>query len=142
MADVANSLQSTLALLQISTDAGTTKKSLVCLTAANFAGTTPVNREDSWCGTAVGLGSNTFEWTADFILNTAPSGTEISYEGLLAIWHAQTLALLYDSEPADGSNFYSSASVYITNITKTQQAGQLIKASITFSGVGVLDIVA
>lgn len=143
MASAADSVQSTLTLAKISIDAGVTKKSLVCLTAFNFTGSTPTTDEDSWCGKHVGLGSNSFEWTGDIIVNTNPgASTEVSYADLLSIWNNQTLAIIYDQYPSDGSEWYQSASGYITNITKTQSAGQLVKATITFKGVGTLDITA
>jgi hypothetical protein len=142
MASAADSVQSTSNIGQISTDAGTTKKSFVCLTGFNFTGSTPVTREESWCGSHVALGAITSEWTADLIVNTAPSGTEVSFADLLAIWKNKTEAIIYDTLPSDGSDWYMSASGYITNITKTAQVGALVKATITFSGMGDLDIVA
>lgn len=143
MADAANSVQSTSTIAKISIDGGTTKKNIVCLTAFNFAGTTPTTEEDSWCGKHIGLGSNTMEWTADIIVNTSPdSGTEVSYADLLSIWTNQTQAIIYDQFPTDGTEWYQSATGYITALSKTQQAGSLVKASMTFKGTGTLDISA
>lgn len=142
MASVTDSVQSTAQVAQISTDDGTTKKSFVCLTGFNFTGSTPVTREESVCGSHIALGAITHEWTADIIVNTNPGGTEVSFADLLAIWKNKTESIIYDQLPSDGSDWFMSASGYITAISKTAQVGSLIKASITFSGIGDLDITA
>jgi hypothetical protein len=141
MAAVTDSVQQSIVPLKISTDAGTTKKSIVCLQEAGFSFTTATTEEVSQCGTHTGKGASSWEYTTTIIVNTAPTAeTEVSYADLLALAVAKTDFLVYDQHPSDGSDWYQSGTVFISNLTKTGGAEGLVKASMTLKGSGTLDI--
>lgn len=141
MASVNDSVQASIVPLKISTDAGVTKKTIVCLQEAGFSFSVATTEELSQCGTHTGTGASTWEYTATIIVNTAPGvATEVSYSDLLALAAAKTEFLVYDQHPADGSEWYQSGSVIITSLTKTGGAEGLVKASMTLKGTSTLDI--
>lgn len=136
-------IQSNLVPFAISTD-DITYKNVVCKKAWNFNGTTPTTTEQTDCGALVSVGSN--EWTFDFemILNTTPNGsTEMSAEDILGIWNAQTYSYVKVLYPdPGGANFYIQGAGYITSFKLTNQVGNVMSFSGTFSGNGAVDISA
>jgi hypothetical protein len=134
-------IQSNTIPLQLSTD-DSTYKSVVCKKSYNFNFDTPVNEEETDCGKQVGLGAT--GWTADFdgVLNTTPNtATEYSAAGVLALWSGQTLVYI-KTQTGNGvtPNLYVQGSGYITNFRITNQVGNLIGFTFTFTGIGNPDI--
>jgi hypothetical protein len=138
----ASNLQSNLVPLKVSSDDGTTYKTLTCLTSANFSGTTPTTEEQTQCGTFTGLGSNAWEWSVEAIVNLTPTGaSEVSYEECLGFWHNQTEILVKQEYPVSaGTDFYKQGACYITSIGNTVQVGNSMTFSLTLKGNGALDI--
>lgn len=138
---VPTTLQSNLVPFALSTDE-ITYKNVVCKKAWNFNGTTPTNVEETDCGPLVGLGSNT--WTFDFemVLNTTPDGaTQMSAKDVLSIWNNQTFAYAKVMYPANtGVNFYIQGAGYITSFVLQNTVGNLMTFTGTFSGNGAVDI--
>jgi hypothetical protein len=138
----ASNLQSNLVPFKISSDDGTTYKTLTCLTSANFSGTTSTTEEETQCGTFTGLGANKWEFTTEAVVNLTPTGaSEVSYEDCLGFWHNQTLILVKQEYPdAAGTDFYKQGEAYITSIGNAVQVGNSMTFSLTFKGNGALDI--
>lgn len=134
-------LQSNLVPFALSTD-DITYKNVVCKKAWNFNGTTPTNVEETDCGPLIGLGTNT--WTFDFemVLNTTPNGaTEMSAKEVLALWNNQTASYVKVLYPnPGGTNFYIQGGGYITSFVLQNTVGNLMTFTGTFSGNGQVDI--
>jgi hypothetical protein len=135
-------LQSNLVPLKISTDGGTTKKSIVCKKGFTFNHETPITEENTDCGVLIGLGSNKWSFDVEGVVNTTPtSGSEVSYEDLLGIANAQTQIDVYLDHPSgSGTDVYASGDAYITNLRFTNQVGSLHTFTATITGTGTLDI--
>lgn len=135
-------LQSNLVPLKFSNDAGVTYKSLVCQKGATFALDSPVTREETYCGSHVGLGAVTWGFDFDGVVNITPTGaSEVSYEDLLGFASAQTLLYIKEEYPGSaGTDFYHQGTGYITNLQKVGQQGSLITFSGRFEGTSALDV--
>ena len=135
-------LQSNLVPIKISTDSGTTKKAVVCKKSWTLGVNTPTSKEQTDCGTLLGLGA--VDWGFDFegVVNTTPtSGSELSAEDLLAIAANQTLVLVYlDYPAAAGTDLYASGSAYITDFKVTNSVGSLMLFSARVEGTGSIDV--
>jgi hypothetical protein len=134
-------IQSNLVPFALSTD-NSTYKNVVCKKAWGFKGTTPTNVEETDCGPMVGLGSNNFSFDFQMVLNTTPNGaTEMSAKDVLTIWNNQTACYVKVQYPGGvGTDFYLQASGYITSFELTNQVGNLMTFSGTFTGNGTVDI--
>lgn len=134
-------LQSNLIPLAYSSD-NSTYKNITCKKAWNFNGDTTVTKDETDCGPHTGLGAN--NWTVDVtgLVNTTPNGaTEISAAELLTAWANQALGyvkMLYPSP--GGGNLYIQGPAYITSYKITNQVGNLLEFSATFTGNAAVDI--
>src|SRR5687767_11439020 len=138
----ASNLQSNLVPLEISSDDGTTWKTLTCLVSANFSGTTTTTEEETQCGTFTGMGANKWEMSFDSVVNLTPDSTQVSFEEVLGWWHNQTEVLVrqqYPSSGTPGSNFYMSGGAYFSALGNQVQVGSSMKFSGTLKGNGALD---
>lgn len=135
-------VQSNLVPIAYSTD-DVTYKNLVCKKAWNWNGDTPVNQEESDCGIHIGLGANAWSFDVELLLNTTPNGsTEVVFKDLLTDWSAQALRYVKVLYPAvTGTSFYIQGSVYITKFTINNQVGNLVNATLTFTGASSVDII-
>jgi hypothetical protein len=142
----ASNLQSNLVPLLISTDSGTTKKTLTCLVSANFSGTTTTTEEETQCGTFTGMGANKWEMSFDAVVDITPtSGTQLSFEDMLGIWHNQTevqVTMQYPASGTPGSDFFLQGDAYVSALGAAVQVGSSMKFSGTLKGNGALDIAA
>lgn len=138
----AQNLQSNLVPFKISTDGGTTKKSLTCLVSASFTGTTPSTEEQTQCGTFTGLGQNAWEFTFDAVVNITPTGaSEVSWEDILGLWHNQTEFQVTQEYPVGaGTDFFLQGDAYLTQIGNNVAVGSSMKFTGTIKGNGTLDI--
>lgn len=136
-------VQSNLVPVALSTD-NITYKTVVCKKSWNFNGDTPVNTEESDCGIHTGLGANTWTVDMELLLNTTINGaTEVSAKEILAWWQAQTLLYIvmqYPTSVTPGTAFYIQGSGYITKYTLNNQVGNLITATVTFTGSSNPDV--
>lgn len=131
-------------ILKISADAGVTKLTVVCESSHNFNFTRNSSRTATKCdsGTsALALGPYEWSFDASLIVKTDPGGTECSYEALLGYAVAGTALLIYNDNPVGvGTNWQTTGTVYITDLTKTSEVEGLVSVDVTFSGDGSLDI--
>lgn len=134
-------VQSNLWPLKISTDGGTTKKAVVCKKSWTLSLNSSTSKEQSDCGSLLGLGA--VEWGFDFegVVNTSPtSGSEVSAEDLLALANNQTLFSVYPTDANSGADLYASGNVYLVDFKVTNQVGSLMTFSGRLEGTGSLDI--
>jgi hypothetical protein len=133
------SIQSSVAPLEISTD-GSVFKTLVCLTDVGLAMTREVSENETYCGVSTGLGSLKAEVTFDAACETAPSGTQASYEDVLGYMSAGTLIYFRWQHDGTGTYFYHKATGYFTQLELTGSTGEVITFSGTITMDGALDI--
>lgn len=134
-------LQSNLVPVALSVDGGTTYKNVVCKKAWKFTGDTPITNEDTDCGRLIGLGVFSATITMELVMNTTPSGTEVSAEDMLAyVVNQQLLALrIAYPGPAVGTDIYIQGNGYLTKFDIDNKVGSLMVASATFSFTGIVD---
>lgn len=136
-------LQSNLVPIALSSDSGSTYKNVVCKKGWTLNHDTGTTKEETDCGTLVGVGSN--DWSFDFegVMNTTPASTELSAEDILGFASAQTLLLIkaqYPTSGSPGTDLYAQGQGYITNLKISNTVGSLMQFTFTFSGTGTLDI--
>lgn len=134
-------VQSNLVPFAISTD-DVTYKNVVCKKSWNFNGTTQTTTENTDCGPLIAVGSNEFTFDFEMVLNTTPNGaTEMSAKDVLTIWNNQTYSYVKVLYPAiTGTSFFIMGGGYITSFKLTNQVGNLMTFTGTFSGNGAVDI--
>lgn len=137
-------LQSNLVPIAVSSDSGTTYLNVACKKGWTFNHDTPTSEEQTDCGTLIGLGSNTWSFDVEGVVNTTPtSGSEISAEGLVALATAQTSILVkaqYPTSGSPGTDLYFQGAAYITNFKVDNKVGSLMTFTATIKGTGQLDI--
>lgn len=134
-------VQSSSTLFKVQFPGDTEPRVAVCQQSSTFNGTTAITEEESNCGVHVGVGANKWEYTLELIVKADPSATEASYDDFFNAWHAKQLVTIVDRYPATGTKvWYQSGDHYITNITRNAATSSVVKCSITFKGVGELDI--
>ena len=128
---------------EFSTD-GTTWKTLVCTTDWELTGSNTVNKEDTFCGQVVGVGTPGFSGSANAVAETAPtSGSQVSYEDVLGWFVNSTSIYFRTQDPASGSpgtNFYTQFACYVTGLTQSFATADVIKFSIEWESTGTIDI--
>ena len=135
-------LQGKLIPLKISTDGGTTKKSIVCLIDSPFESDKAINREQSQCGTHTSLGDQTWGWDVTGLVNLTPTAaSEVSYEDLLALHVAETQAAVFMDYPVGtGTDFYMSGNAWISRIRLENPVNGLARFTARLEGDGTMGI--
>ncbi len=85
--------------LKISTDAGTTYKSVVCATTSGIEITRDISEKETKCGLLSTVGNAKWSANVEGVVNTTPAGTEVSYEDLLGIIVNNTATLIKVESP-------------------------------------------
>lgn len=139
-------LQANLVPFAISPD-GVTYKNVVCLKAWNFNGSTSTTKEETQCGPFVGLGSNSWSFDFEFVLNSTPNGsTEATFANIIGYWDAQTNIYVKVQYPTSGGSaggtIYLQGQGYITSFKINGQVGSLITVQGTFENSGAIDVTA
>jgi hypothetical protein len=131
------------------TGAATTFKTLVCLRNSSVETTTTVSEEETNCGKLTSVAVPGFTFNFDAICQTAPGGSEASYEDCLsAIANSTEISVRLQNPTVTGSSigtvYYHAAQAYITSLTLNQDAsgGAYISFSGTIQSTGTLDITA
>lgn len=128
-------IQGKLVPVMISTD-GINYKNVVCKKVGNLNLDSPVNKEDTDCGSFSGLGA--VNWTIDIegLLNTTPNtATELSANEMLNFANNQTLVyikILY------APYILRSGQGYISNYKETFETNALVGFTATFTNNGAL----
>jgi len=143
MAKIQGSTQS----VDISTDNGSTWKSLICLRTSSVNGSVDSTVEQTNCGTFTSIGKPNMTVDFDAICETAPGGSEVSYSSLLGYFNAGTQVLVRVQNPvvsgsSAGASYYQSFDAYLTSLTLNQSTTEFINFSGTFTSNGTIDITA
>lgn len=140
---MATPLQASNYPILLSSDAGTTYKTLVCIKDWHVPVSTATTDTPTMCGTFVGLGDITFNPSGTAILDSAPSGTQVTYEDMLAWQMSKTLLKFKVADPASGGSagtiFYLNGDCYVTETDVTFNNGTLVEFSWTLKSSGILD---
>lgn len=129
----------------ISTDSGSTYRTLVCNKAWGFTGDTTVNEDESDCGRHVGLGSVKSSFSIEGLYNTTPTSSEISGEELLSLWANKTqfaIKVQYPTSGSPGGDLYIQGNAYLTNYQVNKATNSLISFTGTILVDGNIDITA
>ena len=127
--------------LKISTDAGTTYKSVVCATTSGIEITRDISQKPTKCGDLTTVGN--VKWTANVegVVNITPAVTEVSYEDLLGIIVNNTATLIKVESPvAAGTDFYIQGTVIMTGLNLSMPSGDFVEFTCTLTGSGIIDI--
>lgn len=135
-------------LLQVSTDTGTTWKSIICLTTNSVNKTRETTTAAfTKCDVATAareitpLGY-TWEMTFDAQIDDSPLSTQITYQDLNTLFLNATPVLVRQQFDATGDEFFDLGTAYLTSLTSDRPADNFVTFSGTFSGSGAIDIVA
>jgi hypothetical protein len=132
--------------IQLSTDGGTTYRSLVCLENYDIPVERSITETETFCGKSVGLGSLSFNPSGSAVCKNAPDSDEITYKEMVAAEVDGTLVKFKISAPASGTeagdDFYLAGDCYVTSTTLQFATNELVKFSWTLTGTGTLDVTA
>jgi len=127
--------------LKISTDGGSTYKSVVCATTSGIEMTRNISEKETKCGKLSTVGNLTWSANVEGVVNTTPEGTELSYEDLLGIIINSTATLIKIESPvAAGTDFYIQGTVIMTGLNLSMPSGDFVSFTCTLTGSGVVDI--
>lgn len=127
--------------LKISTDAGTTYKSVVCATTSGIEITRDISEKETKCGLLSTVGNAKWSANVEGVVNTTPAGTEVSYEDLLGIIVNNTATLIKVESPvAAGTDFYIQGTVIMTGLNLSMPSGDFVEFTCTLTGSGIIDI--
>jgi len=136
-------IQSTLVPLELSFNNGSTYQTLVCLNQYNMPLSKATNVTETFCGTEVGLGSETFNPNGTAVCSTNPTSSQVTYNRLLTAWKNEETVLFRCQYPGTGSigvHFYHQGSAYVTDLELQFQTSQVIQFTFTLTGIGTIDI--
>jgi len=126
-------IQSEAFFVELSADAGSTWKSVVCETdsSASFESTT--NSVLTKCGSFSTAGEQTATVEYNGVVKSDPGAGELSYEQIHAYWKAGTALVIRRENPAGGANLYQKMDGTITSMSDASAAGELVTFSFTFT---------
>lgn len=114
-----------------------TYKNLVCSTAHDATLDTPVNTEQSDCGSHTSLGATSLVMTFSGLINTTPNGaTEMGHDEVMELANNQTKVYLKTMPHAKTIKGYG----WITNFVSTKATESLYSYSFTFTADGAATI--
>ena len=143
MAQILGSTQN----VEIDVAGGSSYKNLVCLRTSSVNTTMDATTEQTNCGVLTSPSEPQMSLDFDAICETAPSGSQVSYEDLLTAMVNKTLVAVRVQNPvvsgsSAGAAYYHAFSGYITDLTMNQSSTEFINFSGTMQSTGALDVVA
>lgn len=131
---------------EVSDNNGATWQTLVCVNEHTLPVQSAVNKVNTQCGVAAGLGPIEFNPTFQAVTTTDEiAGAQLTYKQVLAYTVAQT-RLKYRLQVSDtsgsiGNIHYLSGFGYFTDVTLTETVGDVEKFSGNFTGIGTPSII-
>lgn len=114
--------------IQLSSDGGTTWKTMICLTEWSLEGTVETTETETFCGKVTGLGTPSYTISTSAVADLAPSASQVSLEDVQS-WFLNKTSLKFKAvSPADGSDYYRAGDVRFSGVTETFAVGE----SVTF----------
>ena len=143
MGQILGSLQN----VEIDVAGGSSYKNLVCLRTSSVNTTMDATTEQTNCGVLTSPSEPQMTVDFDAICETAPSGSQVSYEDVLTAMVAKTLISVRVQSPvfsgsSYGAVYYHQFSGYITDLTMNQSTTEFINFSGTIQSTGALDVSA
>ena len=83
-------LQGSTMFIQYSDTPGGTRKSAVCLSQADFSGSSTINSDETHCGILKGIGNSNNTFTGTAVVDMVPDADEASYEDFKTLYAAKT----------------------------------------------------
>lgn len=128
-------------LINLSADNGVTWFTIVCLSDHTIPIQSAVNKVNTQCGIAAGLGPVEFNPTFQGVTNITEQIPGQASTKTLMQWVAAQTLLKYRCQQSSGNGsigdlMYVSGMCYLTNITVTETVGDVEKFSGTLTGVG------
>lgn len=131
--------------LTISTDAGTSYKTVVCNKAWGFSGDTSITEDESDCGPHTAVGQAKWSFSVEGLINITPTSTEVSGEDLLSLWANKTSFLIKAQTPTSGTpgtDLFIQGACYLTNYQVNKTTNGFLSFTGTFTGDGNVDVTA
>ena len=141
MAQILGSTQN----VEIDVAGGSSYKNLVCLRTSSVNTTMDATTEQTNCGVLTSPSEPQMSLDFDAICETAPSGSQVSYEDLLTAMVNKTLVAVRVQNPvvsgsSAGAAYYHAFSGYITDLTMNQSSTEFINFYGTMQSTGALDV--
>ena len=130
-------IQASTMFIEYSDTPGGSRKSAVCLTQADFSGTTAVNSDETHCGVLKAVGSSNNQFSGTAVVDAVPDVTEASYEDFKTIYAAKTKKYWHLTNSND-SNYHGGYG-WITALGNQNASGQTSKFTFTIDIDGDLD---
>jgi hypothetical protein len=141
MGQILGSLQN----VEIDVAGGSSYKNLVCLRTSSVNTTVDSTTEQTNCGPLTSVADATMGVDFDAICEVSPSGTQISYEDLLAAMVGKTLISVRVQNPvvsgsSAGAAYYHQFFGYVTSLTLNQSTTEFINFSGSVTSTGIVDV--
>jgi len=141
MGQILGSLQN----VEIDVAGGSSYKNLVCLRTSSVNTTVDSTTEQTNCGPLTSVADATMGVDFDAICEVSPSGTQISYEDLLAAMVGKTLISVRVQNPvvsgsSAGAAYYHQFLGFVTSLTLNQSTAEFINFSGSVTSTGVVDV--
>lgn len=130
--------QSTSYPPEFSSDNGTTWKTLICVQDWEWSGDNTVNKEDTFCGQVVGLGTPGVTGSANAVCESTVGATQVTFEDALG-WFTAGTKVKFRTQDASGANWHMVCDAYITSLQQTFAVGSVVKFSLGWESTGTLD---
>lgn len=130
------------------TGAGTSYKTVVCISNSTTNTNVDVSTEQTNCGVLSAVGEPSITIDFDAVCEATPTAlSQVSYASLLACSVNKTKIKAKISSPvvtgsSAGAAYYHEFDAYVTSLTLTSTAGEYVKFSGTITSTGTLDITA
>jgi predicted secreted protein len=129
--------------VEISTDNGTTFKTLICETRSGVSIQRETSSTQTKCNAGVaqlGIGALSWSLSFDAVADTDPSASQVTYADMLTLITAGTKVVGRIQYNTSGTEFYHKGDVYVTDLTLDAATGETVQFSGTLSGTGALDV--
>ena len=141
MGQILGSLQN----VEIDVAGGSSYKNLVCLRTSSVNTTVDSTTEQTNCGPLTSVADATMSIDFDAICEVSPTGSQISYEDLLAAMVGKTLIAIRVQNPvvsgsSAGAAYYHQFLGYVTSLTLNQSTTEFINFSGTVTSTGIVDV--
>lgn len=115
---------------------------LICETSNSMDGTANITTTPTkTCGTLQSVSTPIYNFSFDAIADSAPSGSQVSYEQMLSWFNNNTLLDIKRENPAGGANFYFQSTCYISALNDTAPSDNYFTFTGTLAVSGVVDLI-
>lgn len=138
-----SAIQSVNLPLEISTDGGSTYKSIICIEGFSMTNTSPTNDADTNCGRFTGIGIEGTEITGTGVVAMFPTASQLAYTDITALQYNITTVkyrVQYPSTGSIGGFIYQTGNALFSVTSITTAAGQVVKFGFTLKGVGARNL--